>query len=102
MEKKIRIHRVGSLTAGFSMIAMGVVFILHTFLNVISYDMIFRLWPFILISLGVEILLSNLLYKRFVYDKAAVFLLIMLTFFAVCMAGVDVLVTNYRFCRYIY
>lgn len=94
MENNIRIHRVGSITAGISMIAMGIMCILHKFTNLIGYEYIFKLWPLMIISLGIEILLSNLVCKKFIYDKAAVFLLILMTFFAIGMAGVDVLFTR--------
>ena len=39
----VRTHRVGSITTGFAFIAFGVMFILHLFLSVISYDVIFKL-----------------------------------------------------------
>lgn len=96
MEKKIRVHRVGSVTTGMAMIIFGVLFILHVCFGLISYEMIFKLWPFILIGLGIEILLSNLSDEKFVYDKAAIFLLIVVTFFAVCMAGIDVAFTHFE------
>lgn len=94
MENKIRTHRVGSITAGISMIAIGVMCILHMFTNLVGYDFIFKLWPFMIVGLGIEILLSNLVCKKLIYDRAAVFLLILMTFFAICMAGVDVLFTR--------
>lgn len=95
MQKKIRVRRVGSITTGLAMIVYGIMFILHLFLNLISYKIIFRLWPFIIIGLGIEVLLSNISDKEFKYDKAAVFLLIMISFFAMCMAGADWLYTYY-------
>ena len=53
-----RIHRVGTLTAGCMMIVFGVLFLLHLALPNLSYLMIFRLWPFIFIFLGIEVLLG--------------------------------------------
>ncbi len=85
-----RIHRVGTITAGMSMIAFGVLLLLHTFFEMISYKMIFSLWPFMLIGLGLELLLSNFSEKRIVYDKAAVFILVFMTFFVMAMAAADV------------
>lgn len=85
----IRTHRVGTITTGFALISFGVMFILHLFLSVISYDLIFKLWPLILIGLGVELLASNLKTDNVVYDKAAIFLMVVLAFFAMCMAGAD-------------
>lgn len=85
----VRTHRVGTITTGFAFIAFGVLFILHLFLSVISYDLIFKLWPLILIGLGVEVLVSNFKPDNVVYDKAAILLMFVLAFFAMCMAGAD-------------
>ena len=79
-------HRVGSITAGLSMIAFGVMFLLHLVFDMIDYQMMFSLWPVILILLGLELLLSNFSTKKIVYDKAAIFLLIVMTLFALGMA----------------
>lgn len=84
-----RIHRVGTVTTGIVFIAFGVMFILHLFVNVISYDVIFKLWPLILVGLGVEVLLSNLRPDNLVYDKGAIVLMFILAFFAMGMAGAD-------------
>lgn len=89
MEKTMRVHRVGSITAGLSMIALGVAALLHLFAGIISYEWIFRLWPIMIIGLGIELLISNFLTEKIVYDKAAIFLLIIITFFAMGMAGAD-------------
>ena len=84
-----RSHRVGSVTAGLSMISFGVMFLLHLFFEIIDYRMMFSLWPVILILLGLELLLSNFSTKKIVYDKAAIFLLIVMTFFAMGMGVAD-------------
>ena len=84
-----RSHRVGSVTAGLSMIGFGVMFLLHLFFEIIDYRMMFSLWPVILILLGLELLLSNFSTKKIVYDKAAIFLLIVMTFFAMGMGVAD-------------
>ena len=89
-----RTHRVGSITTGIMLIAFGVMFVLHLFLNAISYNMIFKLWPIILIGLGIEVLLSNFARDRIVYDKAAIFLMIALAVFAMGMAGADLLIAH--------
>ena len=91
----IRTHRVGSVTTGLSMIAFGILFIIHLFFGTIGYDMIFKLWPFILVGLGVEILISNAVKDKFVYDKGAIFLLIMVSLFAMCMAGAEMIFNYY-------
>lgn len=94
MDREIRTHRVGSITAGVSMIAFGILFVLHIFSGIISYNIIFKLWPFMIIGLGVEMLLSNVSGRKFIYDKAAIFLLIIITFFAIGMAGLDMMFTH--------
>lgn len=83
---EIRTHRVGSLTAGFSMIAFGVLFLLHGFGSLLTLERIFCFWPVILIGLGLELLASNAMGKKLVYDKGAVFLLILMSFFSMGMA----------------
>lgn len=85
-----RTHRVGSITAGMSMIVFGVMLLLHSIFNLMSYEMIFTLWPLILIGLGVELLFSNFQERKIIYDKAAVFILIIMIFFAMGMAVTDV------------
>lgn len=89
MEKQTRTHRVGSITAGISLIALGILFILHIFVDLLSYGFILKLWPFIMIGVGTEILVSNFSERKFVYDKGAVILLFLVMIFAVCMAGAD-------------
>lgn len=85
-----RIHRVGTITAGMSMIAFGILMLCHSVFGFIDYQMVFSLWPVILIGLGLELLLSNFAEKRIVYDKAAVVLLIMMMFFAIGMAMAEI------------
>ena len=85
-----RSHRVGTITAGLSMIVFGALFLVYLLFDVLNYELIFSLWPFMLISLGVELLLSNFSKKSIVYDKAAVFLLVTMTLFVMGMAVADV------------
>lgn len=95
----VHIHKVGTLTLGFMLVFFGVLFLVHTAGIALSYEIIFRFWPVILIFLGCEILLAQLLYGkkdqtvRLVYDKAAVFLLIVLTFFSMGMALADIILS---------
>ncbi len=89
-ENSIRVHRVGTITTGLSMIIFGVLFLLHGFGYMISYEMIFHLWPIMLIGLGIELLLANMIRRKFVYDKGAIVLLIVMTFFVIGMAAVDI------------
>lgn len=87
--KTIRIHRVGAITTGCSMIIFGILFLLHVALDLISYRVIFSLWPLILVGLGGELLIASLGNRSMVYDKAAVILLFLMTLFSMCMAGAD-------------
>ena len=91
MENQVRTHRVGSITAGLSMIVFGVLFILHLFIGALDYTMIFRLWPLMIIGLGVELLIANYKSEKIIYDKPAVALLFITTLFAMSMAGADML-----------
>lgn len=87
----MRIHKVGTITFGCVLVIFGILFSTHMFFPSLTYDFIFRLWPCILIFLGIEVLLSNIKLKGicFIYDKASIFLLIVLTFFAMAMAWMD-------------
>ncbi|MBR5359865.1 MAG: hypothetical protein IK123_03150, partial [Lachnospiraceae bacterium] len=74
-ESVIRVHRVGSITAGISMVAFGILFLLRLFTDLITYEMVFNLWPVVLIGLGAEILMSNMKTENLKYDKGAVALM---------------------------
>ena len=91
----VRTHRVGTITAGLSLIAFGVMFVLHLFMNVISYELIFKLWPIILIGLGLEVLFSNFIKDKMIYDKGAICLMFVLAIFAMGMAGMDWIFVHY-------
>ena len=84
----VRTHRVGTVTFGLVLIVMGALFLLRMMFPVLDYELIFRLWPLIFISLGTEILISSRRAQdRLVYDGAAVFLLILLVLFALAMVS---------------
>lgn len=92
-------HRIGTMTCGILLVMFGILFLINIFIPQMNYHMIFKLWPFIFIFLGLEVLAGN--YKafraetakegsiQFIYDKAAIFLMICLSFFAMLMASVD-------------
>lgn len=88
-----RVHRLGTLTAGGSMVVFGLLFLLRLFTDAVTYRLIFSLWPLMLISLGTE-LLCSFRREQPVYDKGAVFLLCLLTLFAMGMACCDLLLTE--------
>lgn len=85
----MRTHKVGTLTLGIMLVVSGTLFLLRFLIQNLSYDFIFKLWPFIFIFLGFELLYANLKHSdektKLVYDKTAFFLIIILSFFAVGM-----------------
>ncbi|MBH1939981.1 hypothetical protein I5677_03605 [Mobilitalea sibirica] len=85
-------HRVGTITLGLMLITFGLLFLLRIFLNDLSYITIFRLWPVVFISLGLEILVANAKQKeeKLLYDKTAFALIIILSFFAMGMAITEI------------
>ena len=86
----VRTHRVGSITFGIILVIWGVLFLLRLIFPVLDCELIFRLWPLVFISLGVEVLVSSRRpQQKLVYDGAAIFLMILLMVFAMCMAGMD-------------
>ena len=87
---KVRTHRVGTVTAGFCMVGFGIMLLLHNLLDVMDYEMILGLWPLILIGMGIELLLSNVIKSKIVYDKAAIVLLLVMTLLVMVLAGADV------------
>lgn len=94
MEKRMgRTHRVGTVTCGLMFIVYGIIFLLHTITPKFSYGILFDLWPLILISLGVEILVSCIRKdqeeRKIVYDFPAVLLVMFLVLFVVIMAAAD-------------
>ncbi len=94
MESKTsRTHRVGCMTTGLSMVAFGILFLLHMFIG-LDYTFIFRLCPVILICVGVEMLIANLRNVEFKYDAGSVIIILCLMLFATCMAGADVCITE--------
>ena len=48
-----RIHRVGSVTAGLCLVALGGACLVRLFTDALNFELIFSLWPLILIGIGV-------------------------------------------------
>lgn len=104
MEKqKIHVRRIGSITFGVVLIMIGVLFLIHLFFPAFNYFLIYRFWPVILISLGLEVLAGSrqkcyevidsrgnvVEQSKMIYDVPAILLMITLTGFSMCMALVD-------------
>jgi len=80
---------------------MGTLFLLHMIFPVLDYGIIFRLWPLVFISLGIEVLVSSRRpEEKVIYDGAAIFLLVLLVVFAMGMAGMDWIFTHYDYGPY--
>lgn len=96
----MRTHRVGTITLGTMLISFGLLFLLRIFILTLTYDFIFKLWPIIFIVLGIEILIANVkqTQEKLIYDKAAIALMVVLSFFAIGMAITDFCIQNtYRY-----
>jgi hypothetical protein len=83
----MRERRVGTFTLGIGLLLFGILFIIRTFSPIISYGIILKLWPVILIILGCEILANYYKTKEdnLRYDKASIFLILLLSFFSMGM-----------------
>lgn len=91
-------RRVGTLTAGVVLVVFGVMFLMHAMFRNISYNVILSLWPIILILLGIEVIAAYIINKeeKIKYDTGAIFLVIILSLFAMGMAGIQILIENYQ------
>lgn len=93
----MRSRRVGTLTLGITLIGAGILFIIHlVYPGVLTYPVIFRLWPAILILLGLEVIVSYVVNKeeKLKYDGWAVCIMIGMMIFAAAMAGCQLLIDN--------
>ncbi len=94
----IKGKRVGTFTAGITLIGFGILFILHMFEPSLNYRLIFSLWPAILILLGIEILVSYFAGDaKLRYDAGAVVLILILALFAMGMAGAQFFLEHVQF-----
>lgn len=77
-----RVHRVGTLTMGFSLIATGIIALISTFYPGFDLTAAFKLSPVIFIFLGIEILIAYFFHReeRIKYD----FLSGIVCFFLIC------------------
>lgn len=92
----IKGRRVGTFTAGIILIILGTIFLLRTFIPHVNITWIISLWPVVLILLGIEVLVGYIINKeeKMNYDFAAIFLVIVLSFFAIGMSGLEFLMQN--------
>ncbi len=96
----VRTRRVGSVTFGLTLILFGVLFLLHTVIPALHYEMIFQFWPVVFILLGIEILVenhrSNEKQYRFIYDFPAILMLVVMLLFSMVMAAADFTMQYYQ------
>lgn len=86
----IKNRRVGTLTAGVSMVIFGFLFLLRLAMpTLITIRLIASLWPIVLILLGVETLIAYAVNRedKMRYDAGSVALIIVLSLFTVFMAA---------------
>ncbi len=86
----VKPRRVGTISIGVSMVTFGMMFLLCSVFEILSYETVFALWPVIIIAYGLELLVFSFFKGKLLYDKGAVFIMILLMVFAAGMAGVDV------------
>lgn len=93
MEKTTR--KVGTLTLGVSLITFGIAFICKLFISAMSYEILFKLWPIILIMLGIETIMSYVKNdpEKLKYDGISILLIVLLSVFSMGMACCDVILT---------
>ncbi|BCZ45053.1 hypothetical protein psyc5s11_11200 [Clostridium gelidum] len=92
----IKGRRVGTLTAGIVLVMFGIMFLLRLITTSINILLIASLWPLILVSVGIEIIIACIINKeeKMQYDFSAIILVIILVFFAMGMGGVEFIITH--------
>lgn len=92
-----RCRRVGTITAGITLVFFGVLFLLRFFYQFMDYTWILSLWPIILILLGLEIILSYVFQKgeKLQYDGGAIAIIILMAVFSMAMAMMEFAVQYY-------
>ena len=68
---------------------MGVAFLLVDFDSPDSIELLFGMWPLILIVLGAETVITQKLHPEYTFSLSSVFIIIVLVLFAFCMAGAE-------------
>lgn len=90
-------RRVGTFTAGITLIVFGLLFLIHSVTQTLDVRFIFMLWPIILILLGIEICLAYVFNRddKLRYDGGAVAIIILLMLFAFGMSAIQFGIENY-------
>lgn len=89
---------VGTLTLGISFILFGAFFLVNSFGAIIPYQILFTLWPIVFILLGTEVLISHAVNKESkpLFSGVSIFLLVLLTLFALAVGSVGFFLSNYE------
>ena len=89
-------RRVGTLTSGILLVMFGIMFLLRLVTTNINILLIASLWPLILVSVGIEIIVAYIINKeeKMQYDFSAMILVIILAFFALGMGGAEFIITH--------
>ena len=89
-------RRVGTLTSGIILVMFGIMFLLKVVITNINILLIASLWPLILVSMGIEIIVTYIINKeeKMQYDFSAIILVVILAFFALGMGGAEFIITH--------
>jgi hypothetical protein len=89
-------RRVGTLTSGIILVMFGIMFLLRLVITNINILLIASLWPLILVSVGIEIIVAYIINKeeKMQYDFSAIILVVILVFFALGMGGAEFIITH--------
>lgn len=89
-------RRVGTLTAGASMIIFGILFLLRLAIPAMTLRLIASLWPLVLIFLGIEMIIAYVRNKegQMRYDFGSVVLIVVLAVFTGFMAVAQMAIEN--------
>ncbi|MBU3182105.1 LiaI-LiaF-like domain-containing protein [Clostridium psychrophilum] len=92
----IKGRRVGTITSGIILVIVGTVFLLRLVYPNIKYSVVASMWPIVLILLGIEIIVAYVINKEEVmkYDFGAIFILIMLSAFAMSMGCMEYVISH--------
>lgn len=83
-----RVHRVGTMTLGITLLLFGGLFLVHLFLPTLTYSIILQCWPVVFILLGIEVLIASIGINKvsIVYDKAGIAITAVLIVFTMGVA----------------
>lgn len=87
----MKLRRVGTFTTGIALVLFGVVLGISGFVQTFDITIVFKLWPFVVLSFGVEVLIFAFTNKedKFRYDGASIFLLVFVVLSSMGMAVVE-------------